>query len=115
MRFGKRIINSVFMMLIFISYHISLVSFTHSHTFDGITISHSHPFKSGNFKHKHSIAEISFINSFAASLQYEINDSNLDFKSFQCLLNIFSYKCVSDYLIQEYNFILLRAPPAYFS
>ena len=112
MRINKRILGSLMLIMIFVAYHVSLFSFTHIHIVDGSAVTHSHPF-TGNSNHCHSSAEFSFINSFASSLHYDIDNVNIDLSLINILSYVKYYYNDSIGLYCNYSNESLRSPPFY--
>lgn len=102
--------------VIFILYLGEIVSFTHVHIVNGVTIVHSHPFQDQDGQHKHSLQELQLFHSLSTII---VEDGAVAVLSLFDFIPSFLQEIetqVSDFL-RKICFISyhLRAPPALIS
>lgn len=81
-----RIILSVFMLALFLSYQASTTLFTHTHIIDGRVITHSHPYDSQ--AHSHSDAQIFALGHISSFAGEELGNNDLDFRAYEVIEEI---------------------------
>ena len=60
----SKVINAVLLLVLLVSYKLSVTIFVHTHNVDGIMVAHSHPFTNGN--HTHSSSQILVIGQLSS-------------------------------------------------
>lgn len=78
-----RIILSVFMLVLFLSYQASTTLFTHTHIIDGRVITHSHPYDSQ--AHSHSDAQIFALGHVSLFAGEDLDDNELKFVAYEVI------------------------------
>lgn len=58
----------IFLPVLFIAYLAGIITFTHVHIENGVTIVHSHPYKENGEKHHHSGAELQLLHQVSTIL-----------------------------------------------
>lgn len=105
----SKAIKAVLLLILLVSYKLSVTIFVHTHNVDGILVAHSHPFTNGN--HSHSSSQILVIGQLSS------------FNGVECdpveELKVY-YNKVEDILFSKQNIgvivadatrVSLRAPP----
>ncbi len=102
---------SMLLLALFLSYHVSITMFVHTHIVDGVPIAHSHPFTSSN--HSHSSSQIVVIGQLSSfqGLETVANNEITVFHNGEEELNFDNHELdVNNACVGH---AMLRAPPSY--
>ena len=108
---GNRMIRALLLLVLFVSFQVSVVSFVHTHIINGSTIVHSHPFTG---EHEHTadnviqLAQLSLI----LSLEAEVATLNQPLRPLVSIIE--EIPATPPYKCGFFEYTSLRAPPAVF-
>lgn len=111
----EKCMNIIRIMLpvLFIVYTGMLVSFTHVHIINGVTIVHSHPYNDDSPNHTHTGAELQLLHQLSTIQQVGSCTFDYVIKPFYVYETVLSIQPISHhYMCKLHEAIRLRAPPA---
>lgn len=109
MRRIKRVLLSLSLLSLFVTYEVSITMFTHVHYVNGVMVAHSHPYKGA---HSHSksnilvIAQIASFHSLEADVCYNVTPER------SMLYTVEIPESISISVGEHFRIPSLRAPPA---
>lgn len=104
----KRMYWAIGLLMLFVSYQASVVSFTHVHIINGVTIVHSHPFTS---EHQHSGSQCFQLELLSHFLSLELEMTIAEAPDYRWVLIIEGVPENETYSGEYFNIPSLRAPP----
>ena len=105
----SKTIKAVLLLVILVSYKLSVTIFVHTHNVDGIMVAHSHPFTNGN--HTHSSSQILVIGQLSTfnGVEYDsVGELKVYYNGVEDVL--FTTQNLNE-IVASATVISLRAPP----
>lgn len=104
----RRTYWAIGLLMLFLSYQASVVSFTHVHIINGVTIAHSHPFTS---EHQHSGSQYFQLELLSHFLSPEMEVPVVGSPDYRWVLTVEVIPEYATYSDAYFNILSLRAPP----
>lgn len=105
----SKAINAVLLLIILVSYKLSVTIFVHTHNVDGTMVAHSHPFTNGN--HTHSSSQILVIGQLSSFNGVECNPVEELKVHYNKVEELLSSSQNLRAIVADATCVLLRAPP----
>lgn len=108
----NKVIGAVSLLVLFMTYLVSITAFTHVHYVNGVMIAHSHPFHG---THSHSQTSLLVINHLSTFTSYEADVQEFDLPVCPLLAVLRQEAATSVVKGRAMRNLTLRAPPVFVS